>query len=83
MVDRTPTISIQERRVRWLYGTVVASTNDTFAVNDLSEVNTILGFKTADGAAVSFSIAGNIVTVTTVGLVDNGIAFIAWGATKE
>ena len=83
MVSRTPIISVQERKVRWLYGTVVASTNDTFAVNDLSEVNTILGFKTADGAAVSFSIAGNVVTVITVGLVDNGIAFIAWGATLE
>jgi hypothetical protein len=46
-------------------------------------VNTILGFKTADGATVSFSIAVNVVTVTTLGLVDNGIAFIAWGATQE
>ena len=43
MVSRTPTISIQERKVRWVYGTVVASTNDTFPISDLQSVTIILG----------------------------------------
>ena len=82
MVSRTPTVSIQERKVRWVYGTLVASTNDTFPLNDLQSVTTILGFTTVDGTQVTFSIAGNVVTLTTVGLTDATIAFLAWGATK-
>jgi len=82
MVSRTPTISVQERKVRWVYGTVVASTNDTFPVADLESVTTILGFTTVDGAEVTFSINGNVVTLTTSGLTDETIAFLAWGATK-
>ena len=82
MVSRTPTISIQERKVRWVYGTVVASTNDTFPISDLQSVTIILGVKTVDGVQVSFSIAGNVVTLTTLGLTDETIAFLAWGATK-
>jgi len=82
MVSRTPTISIQERKVRWVYGTVVASTNDTFPISDLQSVTIILGVKTVDGVQVSFSIAGNVITLTTPGLTDETIAFLAWGATK-
>jgi len=82
MVSRTPTISIQERKVRWVYGTVVASTNDTFPISDLQSVTIILGVKTIDGVQVSFSIAGNVITLTTLGLTDETIAFLAWGATK-
>ena len=59
--------------------TVTVSTGDTFNVRDLARVAGAVGLKVADWSSLSFTYAGNTITVITVGLSSTPIVVLAGG----
>jgi hypothetical protein len=57
----------------------IINTNDTITLNDYSIVITALAIRRDTGAALTTTISGNVVTVTTAGLTNVPVSFLIWG----
>jgi len=83
MVNVTPTIVSSALKARWEHFLATGlNTNDTITFADLNSITTIVGLKTLDGTALTFTIAGNVATLTTAAQTNINIAGTVWGATN-
>jgi hypothetical protein len=66
-----------EKKILTFEATV--STDDTITLNDLTTINGTAVLKKSDGAAVTCTVATNVITITGAGLTDIAVAGIAIG----
>jgi hypothetical protein len=55
------------------------SSNDTVTLPDFATITTVLGFRDDTGAAVTFTISNNVITLTSSSITKQNISIIVWG----
>lgn len=86
MVDRTETVTSSKQTVvtpavekKYITFEATVSTNDTITLGDLTDILGAAVLKKADGVAVTFTEATNVITITGVGLTDVPVVGFAYG----